>query len=100
MPIPRESSGRWGTSPNPVKPRPKYSFTWRVSELFNPNCTKVEIEAFCGPSLGAMKRFRAGQAVITLHTAGLAVGVLPVDLQELHGKRSAFPVQKFFGVEI
>ena len=49
---------------------------------------------------GAIKRLRAGQAVITLDTAGLAVGVLPVELQELRAERSAFPVQKLFGVEI
>src|SRR5580704_15667842 len=63
MPTPRESSGRWGTMPNPVKPSPKYSFTGRVSELFNPNCTKVEIEAFCGPSLAGIAFLPSGAGV-------------------------------------
>jgi hypothetical protein len=32
---------------------------------------------------------------ITLHAAGLAIGVLSVEPQELHAERSAFPIQKF-----
>src|SRR3984893_8598942 len=73
------------------------------NHLPNPEDNLIVEESLAIPQLvkfGAIKRFRPGQAVITLHAAGLAIGVLPVELQELHAERSAFPVQKFSGVEI
>ena len=73
------------------------------NHLPNPEDNLIVEESLAIPQLikfGAIKRLRAGQAVVTLDTAGLAVGVLPVELQELHAERSAFPVQKLFGVEI
>jgi hypothetical protein len=66
----------------------------------NPEDNLIVEESLAIPQLikfGAIKRRRAGQAFIALHAAGLAIGVLSVELQELHAERSAFPVQKFVG---
>ena len=50
--------------------------------------------------LGAVQGFGAGQAVVALHAAGLAVGVLAIELEKLNAERRAFPADEFLGVEI
>ena len=50
--------------------------------------------------LGTVQRRRPGQAVVALHTAGLTVGVLTVELKELNAKGSALPADEFFRIQI
>ena len=50
--------------------------------------------------LRAIQRFGSGQAVVALDAAGLPVGILAVELEELNAKRRSFPADEFLGVEI